>query len=138
MTGPIAFNPSSSLIASILPQLEEAGNPESAKDSVRYPAEATFARDERAKRRPDRGGAGRRFGDIGSWIRSVMHKENGGGGSRSKNDDSEVSSRLPKEYRITARFLDTICTPTQLPSPREFLFNDFQVRLHLFAANILL
>jgi hypothetical protein len=32
----MAFNPSSSLIASILPQLEEAGNPESAKDSVRY------------------------------------------------------------------------------------------------------
>jgi hypothetical protein len=36
MTWPIAFNPSSSLIASILPLLEEAGNPESAKDSVRY------------------------------------------------------------------------------------------------------
>jgi hypothetical protein len=32
----MAFNPSSLLIASILPQLEEAGNPESAKDSVRY------------------------------------------------------------------------------------------------------
>jgi hypothetical protein len=38
MTWPIASNPSSSLIASILLSLEEAANPESAKDSVRYPA----------------------------------------------------------------------------------------------------
>jgi hypothetical protein len=36
MTWPIAFNPSSSLIASSFLSLEEAGNPESAKDSVRY------------------------------------------------------------------------------------------------------
>jgi hypothetical protein len=30
-------NPSSSLIASILPQFRGSGNPESAKDSIRYP-----------------------------------------------------------------------------------------------------
>jgi len=36
----IAFNPSSSLMASILLSLEEAGNSESAKDYVRYPAMA--------------------------------------------------------------------------------------------------
>jgi hypothetical protein len=39
MTWPIAFNPSSSLIASSFLSLEEAGNPESAKDSVRYQME---------------------------------------------------------------------------------------------------
>jgi hypothetical protein len=40
-----------------------------------------------------------------------MHSENADCGSRSKKGDSEVSSRLPKEWRITARFLNTICTP---------------------------
>jgi hypothetical protein len=36
ITWPIAFNPSSSLIASILPQFRGSWHPESAKDSVRY------------------------------------------------------------------------------------------------------
>jgi hypothetical protein len=36
MTWPIAFNPSSSLMASILPQFRGSQQSESAKDSVRY------------------------------------------------------------------------------------------------------